>query len=224
MVFLDCRVDGAQLGAGIVESGAGGEAAEEFGHAMDAPGDHGRRKMMRARHHVGDDLRILGIRNGGFEDPDDGGGASANAAETKGFPDDRRIFLKGGRPETVRENDVAGCVGAIVLRFKETAKDGMKAHHVEIRAVDYSGPNFAGLAEADHGETDGGELAERAEGLDAGAQVANSGNGKRGVLVADAKGALTDVDEPVFVTIDEGLEEDAAHECEDGSVGTDAER
>jgi len=87
-----------------------------------------------------------------------------------------------------------------------------------------TGLNFARLAEADHGETGGGELAERAEGLDAGTQIVNLGNGKRGVFVADAKGALTDVDEPVFVTIDEGLEEDAAHESEDGSVGADAER
>src|SRR4029077_11621853 len=224
MVFLDCRVDGAQFGAGIVEGGAGGEATEEFGHAMDAPGDHGGGKMMRAGHHVGDDLRIFGIRDGGFEHADDGGGAFANAAETKGFPEDRGIFLKGGRPETVRENNDAGCVGTVVLRFNETPEDRMKAHHVEIGAVDYSGPNFARLAEADHGETDGGELAEGAEGLDAGAQIVDLGNGKRGVIVADAKGALPDVDEPVLVTIDEGLEEDAADECEDGSVGTDAER
>ena len=224
MVFLDCRVDGAQLGAGIVESGAGGEAAEEFGHAMDAPGDHGGGKMMRAGHHVGDDFRILGIRDGGFEHADDCAGAFANAAKTKRFPDDRRIFLKGGRPETVRENNDAGGVGAVVLRFNETTEDGMKAHHVEIRAVDYSGLNFARLAEADHCETGGGELAERAEGLNAGAQIVDLGNGKRGVFVADAKRALPDVDQPVLVTIDEGLEEDAADECEDGGVGADAER
>jgi len=136
MILLDRRVDGAQFGAGVVESGAGSEAAEEFGHTMDAPGDHRRRKMMRAGHHVGDDLRILGIRNGGFEHADDGGGAFANAAEAKSFSEDRGIFLKGGRPETVRENNDAGCVGAIVLRFNETPEDRMQAHDVEVRAVD----------------------------------------------------------------------------------------
>ena len=224
MILLDRRVDGAQLGAGIVEGGAGSQAAEEFGHAMDAPGDHRRRKMMRAGDHIGDDFRILGIRDGGFENADDGGGAFANAAETKRSPEDRRIFLESGRPETVGENNDAGCVGTVVLRFNETPEDRMKAHDVEIRAVDYPGLNLARLAEADHGETGGGELAKRAQGLNAGAQIVDLGNGKRGVFVADAKRALTDVDEPVLVTIDERLEEDAADECEDGGVGTDAER
>ena len=43
----------------------------------------------------------------------------------------------------------------------------------EIKAVNDAGTNFPGLAEADHGETDGGELAEGGEGFDACAQVLN---------------------------------------------------
>ncbi len=49
-------VDRAQLGAGLFERRAGGEAAEQLGHAMDAAGDHGGREMMRAGDDVGDDL------------------------------------------------------------------------------------------------------------------------------------------------------------------------
>jgi len=45
------------------------------------------------------------------------------------------------------------------------------------------------------------------------------GNGKRGVFVADAKRALTDVDQPVLVTIDERLEEGMASGVPILSVG-----
>src|SRR5580700_11413708 len=40
MVLLHRGVHGAQLGASLVESGAGSELTEEFGHAMDAARDH----------------------------------------------------------------------------------------------------------------------------------------------------------------------------------------
>jgi len=46
----------------------------------------------------------------------------------------------------------------------------------------------------------------------------NLGHGERGVFVADAGRALPDIDQAVFVTVDERLEEDAAHQCENGSV------
>ena len=73
-MFLDHgRVDGAQLGAGLVEGDAGSETAEELGHAMDAAGDHGCREVMRTGDDVGDDFGVLGIWDGGFEDADDGG-------------------------------------------------------------------------------------------------------------------------------------------------------
>ncbi len=62
-------VHGAQLGAGLIEGGAGRQAAEQLGHAMDAPGDHGGRKMMRAGHHVGDDLGFGGYGTDGSSTP-----------------------------------------------------------------------------------------------------------------------------------------------------------
>ncbi len=60
--------------------------------------------------------------------------------------------------------------------------------------------------------------------MNAGLNVLDFGDGKRGVFVAQARRALADVDEPVLVTIDERLEQDAANESEDGCVGSDAER
>ena len=59
--------------------------------------------------------------------------------------------------------------------------------------------NFARFAQADHGETDGGEIAERAQGFNVGAQVLDFGHGERCVVVADAQGALADVDQTVLV-------------------------
>jgi hypothetical protein len=76
-MFLDHKpVDGAQLGASLIEGGTGSEMAEEFSHAMD-----------------------MGICDAGFEDTDGGGRpiAKDTAIKANGFADDRRIFLKSGR-------------------------------------------------------------------------------------------------------------------------------
>ena len=60
---------------------------------MDAASDHGGVEVVRARNDVGDDGGIGGIRDGGFEDADDRGGAGIKALEANLFADDRRIFL-----------------------------------------------------------------------------------------------------------------------------------
>src|SRR5713101_4673088 len=167
-MILDHRtVDGAKFGAGLIKSDAGSEAAEEFGHAMDTTGDHGSGEMVRAGNNVGNDFSIRGIGDRGFEDADDRGRSIAHAAETNGFTDDGRIALESGGPETISQDDDASGFRTVVLLADETAEDGMEAHHVKIGAVNDAGANFPGLAEADHGETDGGELAEGAECFDA---------------------------------------------------------
>jgi hypothetical protein len=193
---------------------------------MDTAGDHGGGEVVRAGHDVGDDFGVLGIWDGGFEDADDGSGpiAKDTAIKANSFADDGRIFLKSGRPETIRENDDAGSVGAVVLRSDETTEDRLKAHDVEVGAADDASLNFARLTQADHGEPDGREIAERAQGSNAGAQILDFGHGERCVDVADARGALADVDQPVLVAINERFEEHAAHQREDGGVGADAER
>ena len=47
---------------------------------------------------------------------------------------------------------------------------------------------------------------------------------ERGVLGADARRALADVDQPVLVAVDERPQQHAPHHAEDRGVGADAER
>src|SRR5438445_6669552 len=171
-MFLDHGpVNGAQLGASLIQGGTGSQAAKELRHAMDTASDHGGGDVMRAGDDVGDDFGVLGIGDAGFEDADDGGGPIAKYTDIKpnSFSDDRRVFLKSGGPETIGENDDAGRVGAVVLRSDETTEDRVKAHNIEIVAANDASLHFARLTQADHGETDGREITERAQGFNPGA-------------------------------------------------------
>src|SRR3989454_8564914 len=67
MGFGHSPVDGAQLGASLIDGDTGSETAKEFGHAMDAAGHHGCREVVRAGDDVGHDFGVLGIWDGGFE-------------------------------------------------------------------------------------------------------------------------------------------------------------
>jgi len=69
--------------------------------------------------------------------------------------------------------------------------------------------DYARLTQTDHGEIEGRELAQRSHGFNAGAQILNIGYRERGVVFADARSALADVDQPVLVSVDERLEEHA---------------
>src|SRR5260370_22471253 len=100
----------------------------------------------------------------------------------------------------------------------------MEAHHVKIGAVNDAGANFPWLAEADHGETNGGELAEGANCFDACTQVVNFRNGEWDLPGADTRRALLDVNEAVLVAVDEGPQEHATYQTEDGGVGGHAHR
>ncbi len=84
--------------------------------------------------------------------------------------------------------------------------------------------NFARLTEANHCEPEDGEIAERAQGFDAGAQILDFGHGECSVLVACAQRALSDVDQPVLVTVDQRLEQHPAHQREDRRVRTNSQR
>src|SRR5262249_17664810 len=98
-----------------------------------------------------------------------------------------------------------------------------QAHDVKIHATDHATLNGTRLAQACHGEAHGGEVTERTYGFNAGAQVLDLGYRKRGVFVAHAGSALPDIDQPVLTAVDERLEENAAHQREDGSVSPDAQ-
>src|SRR5260370_42142332 len=99
----------------------------------------------------------------------------------------------------------------------------MEAHHGEIGAVSDANANFPGLAEADHGETYDGELAEGAECFDDCAQALNFRHGEWDAAGADTRRALLDVNEAVLVAVDERLEKHAAHQAEDRGVRADSQ-
>src|SRR5260370_3583832 len=221
MGFGHSPVDGAQLGASLIERDTGNETRKEFRHAMDAPSHHGCREVVRAGDDVGDDFGLLGIRDGGCEDANDSSGSTSHeaAAEKNGFADDARILPKSGGPEQIGENDDAGSFGAVVLRPDETPEDRVEAYYVEVVAADDAGLDLAGFTKADHGEREAGEVAERAQGFNAGAQILDFGHGERFVVVADPRAALADVDQPVLVAVDESLEQYPAHQRERGRLG-----
>src|ERR1700674_4923779 len=174
---------------------------------MDAASDHGRGKMMRAGDDVRNNFGILRIRDARFEDANDGRRAITDATEANGFAENRRILVKSGRPETVGENDDAGSLRTVVLGADEATEHGMKAHDVKIRAADNATANGTRLTQADHGEVHGGEVAKRAQGFHAGLQILNLGHGKRAVVLAEAKGALPDIDQSVLVAVNQRLEQ-----------------
>ena len=85
MLFHHGALGRAELGASLFERRARSQPPEQLRHAMDAPRHHGRRQVMRAGDHVGDDLRFRRIGDGWFEHPDHGAGSR----RSKGFePDD----------------------------------------------------------------------------------------------------------------------------------------
>src|SRR6202522_1602728 len=185
---------------------------------MDAASDHGCGKMMRTGDHVGDDFCILGIGDGRLEHANDGRRPITDATEANGFADDRRILAQSGRPEAAGKNNDARSFRTVVLRSDEATEHGTKAHHVKICAADNATSNGTRLTEADHGEVHGGEVAKRAQGFYARAQILYLRYGKGRVVVADAGGALPDIDQPLLVAVDKGLQQDSAHQRENGSI------
>ena len=120
-------------------------------------------------------------------------------------PDDlsehRWVALQGGGPEAIRQNHGAGGGRAVVPHIEQPPQHRMQTHHVEVGTADHSRLHLARLAQPIHGEADGGEIADRAQRFDALPQVLHFRHGKRGILHAQARRALPDVDQPVFVAI-----------------------
>jgi hypothetical protein len=164
VIFFHRRVHGAQFGASLVERVSGSETRKKFRHPMDTLGDHGRREMMGTAGHVSDDFGLLGIGNARLKHADDGGGAILpNAAKVNGLANNRRISVKTVRPKTIRENNDAGSLGAVILWTDEAPKHRTQTHHVEIGPVDHAAIDFARLAEADDREGDGRKVTKLAE-------------------------------------------------------------
>jgi hypothetical protein len=180
MFFDHGSVDRFEFGTRLVETHSRGEAAEKFGHTMDASGHHGGGEVMGAGHDVADDLSFCRMWHGGFEDPDDGGSARAQGAvEPDALANDGRVTFECGGPETIREHHCASGAGAIVPHVEQAAKYRPQAHHFKIRPADNTATYLARFTEADHGKAHGRKFAERVQGFDARTQILNFGHGER---------------------------------------------
>jgi hypothetical protein len=205
----------------LIESDSRSQTAEQFGHAMDAAGDHGGGEMVRAGYDVRNELGVSRVGNGRLEDADDGGGARI---EANLLADNQRITVQRGGPEAIGEHRGACGFGPVVAHIEEAAEDGTQTHNLEIGAADNARANFAGITEPHHGEADGREVAKGADRFHVGAQVLDLGHGESGVFDADAGRALADVDEAIFLAVRKRAQQDAAHQSKDSGIGAYAER
>jgi hypothetical protein len=183
MLFHHGGVRHLKFGADLFERRTGRQPAKQLSHAVDAAGHHGRREVVGTGDHVGDNLGFGGIGNGRFKHTDHGGRSRSKRFQPDDFPDHRWIALEHGGPETVRQNHRAGGGRAVVAHIDQPSQHRMQPHHVEITAADHARMHLARLAQPVHGETDGGEIADRAKRFDAFAQVVNLRHGERGVLL-----------------------------------------
>src|SRR5271156_5882449 len=149
---------------------------------MDAAGDHRGGEMMRAGHHVADNLRVRGVRHARFKDADDRGGTITNAAEANCFADHTWIFVINGGPEAIGEHDGARGAGAVILRSDEAAENRTQTHDFEVVAADDATLNSARFTESDHRKGHLREIAELTHGVDAGFNVPDFGHGESHVI------------------------------------------
>src|SRR5262245_50607915 len=186
---------------------------------------HCRAEMMRTAGHIRDDLGFLRVRDAWLEHADDRTGAiTFNAAKLNGFANNRGIFRERVRPETISENDDAGSLGTVILRSDQAAEHGAQPHHIEIGPVDHAAIDFARLTQSENGESDGREVTEFAQRFDTRLQVLNFRNRPGTVFGPCAGRALPDVNQLVFIAIDQRLDEHAANERENGGIGTNTKR
>ena len=222
MLANDRGVRRGQLGARHFERRAGREAAEQLRHAVGAVGDHRRAEMVRAGHDVRDDFGVGRIRHGGLEHADDRRRARA---ETDRFADHGRVAVERRDPEPVREDRHSRRLRAIVLRVEEAAENGTKPHHVEERSGDDASPHNARLAaEPDHREVTVENSPNALMVVTRDFRSLTSGTENVMFVGADPRRALADVEQAIFVAIDERTKEHAADDAEDRGIGADAER
>src|ERR1700681_1709095 len=191
---------------------------------MDASGDHCGGEVVRTADNVDHHLGFAWIGHGWFEDTHDGGGARAETFQANGLADNRGVFLINRAPKAIGEDCGAWCVGAVIAHVEQAAQDGVQAHHFEIIAAYDAGLDPARLAKTHHGKAKDGEVTELFDTLDAGAQIVDLGYGEGGVVCVQSRSALPDIDEAVFIAIDERAEKHPADQRKDCGVSADAER
>ena len=145
----DRAVRGLQLGARLLEVRTRREPAEQLRHAMDAAVLHRRGHVMRARHHVGDQLGFGGVGHRRLEHADDRRRA---IAQLDLLAEHAVVAVERRAPEAVRQHRDARLVRAVIGGVDQAAANRLQPHHAEERAADHAGANHARLAEADQRE------------------------------------------------------------------------
>ena len=221
-VFAHHRpVQGGQLRSCRFQRDARGQAAEQLGHTVGAVGHHRRPEVMRAGHHVRDDLRLGRIGQRRLEDADHGGGARTESDRLANHP---RVAVECGAPETVCKDRRTRRLGTVVGGVQQAAEHRPEPHDLEERPVDDAGRHHTRLgAESDHREVSRGEIAERGNRPGARFEIGNLRHGEGEILGADARGALADVDQAIGVSIDQRNEQHGPHHAENRRVGPDAQ-
>ena len=182
---------------------------------------------MRAGHHVRDDFRVRRVGHRWFQHAHDRGRArSANVPRIQFqiFADDRRIAIQNLGPEPVGQHHRAGGVRAVIVRVQQPAQHRMQTHHFEIRSVHHPRAHFARLAQPDHAESHHRKIAEFLNRFHPRLQVLNFRNRERHVLDAHPRRALPNIDQPVFIAIDQRAQQHAAHHAENCRVRADSQR
>ena len=98
------------------------------------------------------------------------------------FPNTAGSLFNTVDPEVIRQHHRACCLWPVVAHVDQSSQHRMQPHHVEIRAAHHPRAHLARLAQPDHREANGGEIADRAERLDPGPKILNLRNRKRRVI------------------------------------------
>ncbi len=112
----------------------------------------------------------------------------------------------------------------VVARVEQASAHWAKAHDVEVRASDHPSSDHTRFAQADQREVDGGEVAKGGQRLDLRPKIPDFRDRELGVLGSDPARALTDVNQTIFILVDQRPEEHSPDDAEDGRIGTDAQR
>ena len=99
------RVGRGQLGARVLDRCLRRQPAEELGHPVHALDVHRRAHVVRAGHHVGDDLGVGGVRHRRLEDADD---RRRSRAEAHRPANHAGVAVEEAGPEAMRQDHGAG--------------------------------------------------------------------------------------------------------------------
>ena len=98
MVAADVGADAGDLGARLLDRRVRSESRKHFGHAMRAALFHGRTQMVRARHHVDEDVGARRVVRRLLDDADD---RRRHVVDAHAAADDARVAAEVLHPERV---------------------------------------------------------------------------------------------------------------------------